>query len=86
LTNAPVRQATPTASALCPTGKVRPCLAISSAVVASPSADRATTLIPVSARLPGAGFAGRPRLILLNAARPPFDGSAGFSFGHLAAR
>ena len=33
-------------------------------------------LDPVSARLPGAGFAGRPRLILLNAAWPPFDGSA----------
>src|SRR5258708_9443021 len=39
------------ASALCPTGKVRPCLAISSPVLGSSSTDRAATLIPVPPRL-----------------------------------
>src|ERR1700739_3055648 len=51
LTNAPVSPATARASALCPTGKVRPCLAISSAVVGSSSTDRAATLTPAPARL-----------------------------------
>ena len=39
------------ASAECATGKVRPSLAISPAVVASSSTERATTLAPSSAKL-----------------------------------
>lgn len=41
----------------------------------------------LTAATPGLGRPGRPGLILLNRAGPPFSGSAGFrSTGHLAAR
>ena len=50
-TNTPVAAEMALASAEWPTGNVRPCLATSSAVVASSSTERATTLAPTSARL-----------------------------------
>ncbi len=50
LTNAPVAAATARASALCPTGNCRPCLAIRALVVASSSTDSATTLASTLAR------------------------------------
>jgi len=50
LTNAPVVSAIAEASAPYPTGNRRPCLAISSCVVASSSTDSATTVTSISAR------------------------------------
>src|SRR4029077_14549913 len=46
LTNAPVSSETARASALCPSGKVRPCLAVNSAVVCSSSTQSAATWMP----------------------------------------
>src|SRR5215510_11136950 len=46
LTNAPVRAATARASALCPSGKVRPCLAVNCAVVFSSSTHSAAIPVP----------------------------------------
>ena len=43
-TNAPVAADTARASALCPTGKVSPCLATSSVEVGPSSTDKATTI------------------------------------------
>src|SRR5262252_8058451 len=50
LTNAPVSAATARASALCPSGKVRPCLAVNSVVDFSSSTQSAATRVPAWVR------------------------------------
>lgn len=52
---APVAAAIWSASALCPTEELRWCLATSAVVVASSSTEKATTLMPSSAKVRGPG-------------------------------
>ena len=54
LTNASVRPAMAAASALCPSGKVRPCSEMNFGVTCSSSTHRAATWTPASAREPRA--------------------------------